>query len=405
MKHLLPLLLLLISPLCHAQSLTREAAASAKDSILSAWRKQIVRTNGAEMNSGTLSIVHSGFPGMSSTPPDTIRMPFRVRLFGKRPNDGYPLYISMHGGGNAPKQVNDAQWQNQMTLYTPECGYYICPRAPWDDWNMWFRPGIDELYEKLITTLTAGGMINPNKVYIMGYSAGGDGVWRLAPRLADHWAAAAMMAGHPGESSVVNLVNTPLTIWCGALDAAYDRNTLCAQRGAQLDSLAKLSEPSCNNQLLPCGGRQGGGSYPHSTHIVPAVEHWMERADTAAVPWMAQYTRNPRPRHIIWRQEEVVRPRLYWLSVNPATARQGMTIEARLDANTITIDRCDYDSLTVWLNDQLLDLDKPVSVKQAGRTLYKGKAQRTVKAMEQSLALFTDPEYIYSARLDIKAAK
>jgi dienelactone hydrolase len=27
--------------------------------------------------------------------------------------------------------------------------------------------------------------VNPNKVYVMGYSAGGDGVWRLAPRMAD----------------------------------------------------------------------------------------------------------------------------------------------------------------------------------------------------------------------------
>ena len=39
--------------------------------------------------------------------------------------------------------------------------------------------------------------VNPNKVYLLGYSAGGDGVYQLAPRMADRWAAAAMMADSP----------------------------------------------------------------------------------------------------------------------------------------------------------------------------------------------------------------
>ena len=30
--------------------------------------------------------------------------------------------------------------------------------------------------------------VNPNKVYLLGYSAGGDGVYQLAPRMANRWA-------------------------------------------------------------------------------------------------------------------------------------------------------------------------------------------------------------------------
>jgi poly(3-hydroxybutyrate) depolymerase len=41
------------------------------------------------------------------------------------------------------------------------------------------------------------GLIDLNKVFITGYSAGGDGVYQMAPRLADHLAGGAMMAGHP----------------------------------------------------------------------------------------------------------------------------------------------------------------------------------------------------------------
>ena len=51
------------------------------------------------------------------------------------------------------------------------------------------------------------GDVDPNRVYIMGYSAGGDGVYQLAPRMADRWAAAAMMAGHPNDASPLGLRN------------------------------------------------------------------------------------------------------------------------------------------------------------------------------------------------------
>lgn len=367
------LLLLLVSTMLSAQSMTREQAASVADSLVRQWRTTIVKANAAELNSGIIR--H-----------DSLSMPFRVKLFGQKPEGGYPLYISMHGGGNAPKQVNDEQWQNQIMLYTPKCGYYISPRAPWDDWNMWFRPGIDELFERLITTLVAGGFVNPDKVYLMGYSAGGDGVWRLAPRLADHWAAASMMAGHPGESSVVNMMNTPFSVWCGALDSSYDRNTLCAQRGAILDSLS-TAHPS---------------RYVHETHIVPGKPHWMDRVDTVAVEWMAQYVRNSAPSDIVWRQEEVTRPRFYWLSVNPSSAKQGMTVRASIKGNVITISECDYPSLTVWLNDRLVNLDKPVTIRTPKRTLFKGKLLRSADTMSQSLALFNDPSFVYSAKVEVQ---
>ena len=131
---------------------------------------------------------------------DSLRMPVLYRVFGETPDDGRSLYISMHGGGNAPKELNDQQWQNQIRLYAPEEGVYVAPRAPFDDWNMWFRPQMDQFFEELILAAVTEFGVNPDKVYLLGYSAGGDGVWRMAPRMADRWAAASMMAGHPGEA-------------------------------------------------------------------------------------------------------------------------------------------------------------------------------------------------------------
>src|SRR5262249_49802185 len=37
--------------------------------------------------------------------------PYTVKQVGKKPKNGWPLFIAMHGGGNAPKALNDSQWK------------------------------------------------------------------------------------------------------------------------------------------------------------------------------------------------------------------------------------------------------------------------------------------------------
>ena len=119
-------------------------------------------------------------------------------ILGEKPADGYALYISLHGGGGAPSKFNDMQWMGHQGLYRPYNAVYLCPRGITDTWDMHFRPEDDAFYKQIVMMMVAFCDVNPDKVYIMGYSAGGDGVWRMAPRMADHWAAASMMAGEEG---------------------------------------------------------------------------------------------------------------------------------------------------------------------------------------------------------------
>ena len=50
------------------------------------------------------------------------------------------------------------------------------PRAPTETWNLWHEAHIAPLFQALIETYVARRGVHPNKVYLMGYSAGGDGV-------------------------------------------------------------------------------------------------------------------------------------------------------------------------------------------------------------------------------------
>ena len=81
---------------------------------------------------------------------DSLIMRFEYKIFGEKPKDGRSLYISLHGGGNAPAPVNDQQWQNQQGLYKPAEGVYVSPRAPTNTWNLWHESHIDIMLDKLI---------------------------------------------------------------------------------------------------------------------------------------------------------------------------------------------------------------------------------------------------------------
>ena len=314
-----------------------------------------------------------------------LEMPLWWTVYGEKPADGYSLYISLHGGGGAPPRLNDQQWNNQKRLYHPKNAVYVAPRAPWNTWDLWFHEGIDPLYEQVIRMAVAYLDVNPDKVYIMGYSAGGDGVWREGPRLADHWAAASMMAGHPGDVGLQNLRNTPFMIWCGGEDAAYERNTRCRERGVEMDNLQK-ADPE---------------GYIHKTTIVEGAGHWMNQVDTAAVTWMAAYKRNPAPKKIVWKQEEVLRNCFYWIEAPQEQLARGKEVLLSIDGSRIVIEKCDYPTLTLWLNDAIVDLDRPVKVEYSGKTLFEGKLRRSSALMRESLYARNDPGFIFPAKVTV----
>ena len=308
-------------------------------------------------------------------------------VYGEKPADGRSLYISLHGGGGAPASLNDQQWENQKRLYKPAEGVYLAPRAITNTWDLHFVPQADLFYERIIEMMTVFEDVNPDKVYIMGYSAGGDGVWRLGPRMADHWAAASMMAGHPGDVRLEGLRNTPFMIWCGALDDAYNRNAECEKRIKEMDALQK-ADPE---------------GYIHEGHIVAGKGHWMDREDAAAVPWMARFTRNPYPDRVVWVQGDVMKESFYWLGVPLVEASKGSMLIAHLDReeNAVVIDHCDYSGLTIYLNDNILNLDRTVKVLFADRELFNGKVERNAATMRANLLSREDPSYAFPAQITV----
>lgn len=316
----------------------------------------------------------------------TRELKFRYRKFGSKPAQGWSLYISMHGGGGTTQEMNDQQWRNQIGLYEPEEGIYMAPRAPTNSWNMWHQSHVDSFFSLFIELADVFEDINTNRVYLTGYSAGGDGTYQLAPRMADQLAAAAMMAGHPNDASPLGLRNLPFALHMGAEDAAYNRNEIAAEWGEKLDELQQ-NDPE---------------GYIHNVQIHEGMGHWMQRKDTVAIGWMAQFNRNPYPDKIVWKQSGVTHNRFYWLSVPESEEQKNALVIASREGQTITIEKKELvNTLFINLNDEMVDLDKKVTVKYNGEVIYSDIPERNIVQIWNSLIKRNDPNQVFFAQIEV----
>jgi len=359
--------------------LTKADTAAARDVLWQDHSKIIRETQTATMEAGLIEI------GGKQLKFESLDFPAKDSLV---PAGGRSLFISMHGGGGAPAEVNTSQWRNQIKLgkaYQPAEGLYVAPRAPTDTWNLWHEGHIDALFDRLIANLIVLKNVNPNRVYLMGYSAGGDGVYQLAPRMADRWAAAAMSAGHPNEALPLGLRNVPFAVQVGENDAAYKRNEIAAAWGKKLDTL-RAADP---------------GGYEHLTDLPAGKGHWMDMEDRKAIPWMEKFNRQPLPDKIVWLQDDITHDRAYWLAVPVGKASKDQTITATRAGQTVTLDTTVPEVIVHW-NDLMADLDQPVTIKSGDKTLFSGIVPRTIGNLHHTLAERADPDLMFSAEVTVK---
>ena len=99
----------------------------------------------------------------------------------------------MHGGGGVPKAVNDSQWRVMQRYYRDQpsvSGYlYLALRAPNDSWNGFYADYVPPLVVALIRQFLLFGDVDPDKVFLMGYSHGGYGAFFIGPKIPDRFAA------------------------------------------------------------------------------------------------------------------------------------------------------------------------------------------------------------------------
>ena len=350
--------------------LNKLEAETQKEKYFEAHRAKILANRTEEMEKNLIAIQDK-------------EMKFNLQFFGTKPKSGWALYFSLHGGGGVPDSLNESQWNRHKTLYNIKEGALLVPRSPTNTWNMWHQDHIDMFFDRLIQNMIVFHNVDPNRIYLMGYSAGGDGVYQLAPRMADRFAAAAMMAGHPNETSPIGLRNIAFTIHMGENDSAYDRNNVAIDWGKQLKILRENDK----------------NGYSHLVKIHQDKGHWMGGLDSSAISWISAFDRNPFPKRVVWKQDDVTHNRFYWLAVDKPDSNA--ILIANINKQTVNIEKTSVKDFIIRLNDHLVDMDKRVIVRYLGEEIFNGIVPRSTRVISSSIEEYGDPESVYFGEIPI----
>lgn len=282
--------------------------------------------------------------------------PWVLRDVGERPATGWPLVIAMHGGGNAPQELNDSQWRHMQIYYRdhPEVsGYrYLALRAPNNSWNGFYDNYVYPLIGNLIAQQVAWNDVDPNRVFLIGYSHGGYGAFAIGPKMPDRFAAihASASAGTDGETSALGLHTARFTWMVGGRDTAFGRRERCEKFAATIDGLrgARVDRYPASFFLQE---KSGHGGLPDRDWLVEMLPHH----------------RNPVPREIDWELTDPVVDHHYWISVD--RPEKGRTVSGRIpDRNRIEVTDSGNGPLTLWLDQRLIDPAQPLEVMFNGAT-------------------------------------
>ena len=92
----------------------------------------------------------------------------------------------------------------------------------------------------------------------------------------------------------------------------------------------------------------------------------------------------------------------YWLSAPVDELQKGKEVIAFIKGNTVNIEKCDYTSLTLSLNDKMMNLDSPVTVIYKGKKVFDAKVERRSDVMRSTLYSRNDPAYMFPAQIQVK---
>ena len=346
-------------------------------------------------------------------------MRYYVTVIGRKPENGYPMYIALHGGGSGDTpDFNDEQWEDMKLYYSSElnCGVYVAVRGVRDTWDTHFNPESYPLYDRLIQYMILTKDIDPNRVYLEGFSAGGDGVYAIAPRMADRFAAVNTSSGHPNGVQLLNLYNLPIQLQAGEFDDAYNRNTVTAEYGIKLDLLKQTYGGFEHRTLIhyDCGH-----NYEDYSRIsIPVMRDpakWLVNGDRSNVDvnsfppdYMDQFVRNPIPERIIWdlSTRATMRETMshYYLRA-PYDTNRGILM-ALLDRkeNAVILDVQELNGpFSLFLNEEMVDFSQMIRLEVNGEaTMLSVMPDRRI--LEKSTYDRGDPCYQFEAEIHFDAS-
>lgn len=307
----------------------------------------------------------------------------------------YALVVLLHGGGQG-----DGHWRSGADMfigpYRKALGrvIFLCPTVLEKLYAEWGKNPAEEDYVKeLIKAAKRTWPIDTNRVYCAGYSMGGYGTWHYGGHQADVFAGLVSGAG----GILLGMQRGETWGW-GILSNL--RHTAITFSHAKDDEPSPVWSDQVADRILKELSQHYGGGYIHRyTEYDKGGHAGAIRDMTAAVTWSATHQRLCYPKAVVWEPSRSFIRHFYWLRVERP---QFFTrLEAAIDGNTIDVKLSRLSGgFSILLNEHLVDLNKPVTVRCAGEQVFHGLVQPSLSAMLESIEDKLDERMWFWGRID-----
>ncbi len=314
----------------------------------------------------------------------------------------YALVVCLHGFGFTGEEYLE-RWRTRLG----EDYLLACPTYPS---GAWFTRRAEELVLETIRQAGHRYHVDPDRIFLTGMSNGGIGAWLIGMHHAPLFAGLAPMAS--GLDNVLmpflaNLRSTPVYIIHGAKDQVMP---------------VDLSR-SITRELEVLG-------YPHvyrehqREHPMAGGHYFPKEELPDLIAWFNSQRREPLPTSLtVVRDGSHFQP-FNWVrldSTDPIAAfsddlvdkrdeRIKRRVYARIDAsiagnNRIEVKAEHVQRYSLFLNEQLIDFSKPLTVVTNGRLSFEGPVTPSVETLLRQARLRQDPARLFSVHLTIAIAK
>ncbi|MHC4974213.1 MAG: dienelactone hydrolase family protein [Planctomycetota bacterium] len=319
---------------------------------------------------------------------------------------GKGLVMSLHGGGEGAGGA-DTNWSLKGCMTIGPQGLLIHG----DNWN---RVHGEKQILSLIEIAKAQWDVDPDRVFVMGFSMGGTGSWHMAGRFPDLFAGAApcngvIMANPVSQLQtkeevqsiqyglLPNVYNLPIYFCTGSVDKNCRPGTFLYA----WDEILELRKE------YPEGFRDIRFEYHEG------VAHAFGPGQPGkALKWLAQQKRNSFPQKLVWLYAANPHPlpdekdttrryqkhTFYWIRHDHPADR--MEIIATRDGNEfdVSLIGAEAEGLYVMLNPQMIDVKEEVVVRLEGKEVYRGKPVPDVRTIVESLDSKLDKTLTFDRR-------
>jgi poly(3-hydroxybutyrate) depolymerase len=304
-----------------------------------------------------------------------------------QPSQAYGLVVCLHGAGFTGDAYLE-RWQPRLG----EDYLLACPTFPSGAW--WTRQA-EDLVLATIRSVEARYHVDPDRIFLTGMSNGGIGTYLIGTHHASFFAGLAPMASGLDEvllPFLENLRHTPVYVIHGRSD--------------------QVMPVELSRSIVKEMGRLGYDvTYREHERVHPmAGGHFFPREELPAlVAWFGSHRRDPDPKSLTVVRDATHLTSFGWMRIDATDRIASFTdnliddrdeaianrVYARLEAVVVAPNRIEVRTqrvkrFSLFLNQALVDLAKPVTIVTNGRISYQGSVTPSLETLLREARLRRD---------------